>query len=85
MKRFLIIIDIQNGFIVNGINAHIVKRIDDLLKQNLFDCVITSIYKNYHGSPLVRLMGWNKLFDSTEQEVIGEALSKSDYFIEKGK
>ena len=85
MKRFLIIIDIQKGFIVNGINDHIVKRIDDLLKQNLFDCVITSIYKNYHGSPLVRLMGWNKLFDSTEQEVIGEALSKSDYFIEKGK
>lgn len=69
MKHFLLVIDLQKGFIEPETNGYVEDRITTLAKQGSFDCVIASIYKNYQGSPISRLMGWNKLMTEAEQEV----------------
>ena len=83
MKNILLIIDVQKGFVVKGINDHIVEKIDQLINTNLFDCIISTVYRNYENSPIINLMGWNKLLSTDEQQVVGEALNKSHHFLYK--
>ncbi|MBQ7935059.1 MAG: hypothetical protein IJ333_01750, partial [Clostridia bacterium] len=73
MKNFLLIIDVQKGFIVEGANDATKEQIDELLSAELFDCVISTVYRNYTGSPIIELMGWNKFLSEEEQAVVGEA------------
>lgn len=81
MKTFLLIIDIQRGFIDEK-TEYVKKRIDELLDHKVFDCVIASVYRNFEGSPISRLMGWKKMTTSKEQAVTGEAVN-ADRFIHK--
>jgi len=83
MKSFLLIVDMQHGFLVDGVTDHASARIDDALKNGIFDCVIASVYRNYDGSPLMRLMGWDKLLTEAEQAVAGEAATRSHHFVYK--
>ena len=81
MKNFLLVIDIQEGFIdSNTLEAK--SRIDALIASGIFDCVIASVYSNYEGSPISRFMGWYGMMSADEQKVSGNA-RKSDYFVYK--
>lgn len=81
MKRFLLVIDIQRGFI-NESTAEVKNRIDSLIRSKAFDCVIASVYRNYKDSPISCFMGWREMMTDEEQKLIGEA-SDADYFIYK--
>lgn len=83
MKHFLLVIDLQKGFIREGVNSYVEDRISKLCDTKAFDCVVTSIYKNYEGSPISRLMGWNKLMTKAEQEVCEGFKDKYDYSFTK--
>ena len=81
MKNFLLVIDIQNGFIdKNTVSAK--TRIDTLIQTGVFDCVIASVYQNYPDSPISRLMGWYGMTMPREQQLVGEA-ANADYFVYK--
>ncbi|MBQ8893515.1 MAG: nicotinamide-nucleotide amidohydrolase family protein [Clostridia bacterium] len=83
MKKILLVIDVQKGFITEKTGEQAKERIDALLRAELFDCVISTVYRNYENSPIVRLMGWDKLMTAEEQAVVGEAALRSDHFLEK--
>lgn len=83
MKTFLLIIDLQKGFIVDGANDRVTEKIDALINTGAFDHIVSSVYYNYKNSPISRLMGWNKLYTKEEQAVIGAAAERSDYFVRK--
>ena len=83
MKNILLIVDLQKGFLVAGANDMVKPRVDALLNAEVFDSVISTIYYNYEGSPIIRLMGWNKLKTAEEQEVVGLAATRSHHFLRK--
>lgn len=83
MKHFLLVIDMQRGFMVDGVTDHAQTMINDLLKRDIFDCVISTVYQNYPGSPLIRFMGWDQLLTQESQAVIGEAATRSHHFVSK--
>lgn len=85
MKTFLLIVDLQKGFIVDGANDLVQARIDELINTDVFDHVISTIYYNYENSPIIRLMGWTKLLAEEDQMVLGVAATRSDYFVRKNK
>lgn len=81
MKSFLLVVDIQRGF-MNENTLPVKEKIDKLICSKTFDCVIASVYRNYIGSPISCLMGWNEMMTSREQAVVGEA-NNADYFVFK--
>ena len=83
MKNILLIIDLQKGFVSKGLTDSAKERIDGLIEAELFDCVVSTVYRNYPNSPIERLMGWNKLQTAEEQAVVGAAATESKYFIDK--
>ncbi len=83
MKNILLIIDLQKGFVSKGLTDSAKERIDGLIRADLFDCVISTVYRNYPDSPIERLMGWNKLQTAEEQTVVGAAATDSKHFIDK--
>ncbi len=83
MKNILLIIDLQKGFVSKGLTDSTKERIDELIEANLFDCIISTVYRNYPDSPIERLMGWDKLQTAEEQLVVGAAKTESDHFIKK--
>ncbi|MBQ8164710.1 MAG: cysteine hydrolase [Clostridia bacterium] len=70
MKTFLLIIDIQEGFISDETESA-KKRIGNLLKASFFDYSIASVYQNTPGGPLVKFMGWTRFFSKEEQQLAG--------------
>ena len=84
MKKILIIIDIQKGFITTEETLVAKNRIDELIKSNIFDYTIATVYNNYENSPITRLMGWKKLMTEDEQQIIG-CSKNSDYIVYKNK
>ena len=81
MKRFLLVVDIQRGFI-NENTLPVKEKIDNLIRSNTFDCVIATVYRNYKDSPISCFMGWREMMSEEEQQLVGEA-SAADYFIYK--
>ncbi len=83
MKNILLVIDVQKGFITNASTSAVKKSIDTLIASKCFDCVISTVYQNYENSPIIKLMGWDKLLDADEQQLTGEAKYRSDYVVTK--
>ena len=83
MENILLVIDVQKGFITNPEVTAVKERIDELIALNCFDCVIATVYKNYENSPIITLMGWDRLLDESEQQLIGNARYHSDYIVKK--
>ncbi len=83
MKKILLVVDVQKGFIITPAVNDIKNNIDSLIKSGFFDVVISTVYQNYEDSPIIKLMGWDKLLTSDEQQLIGEARYQSDYVIRK--
>lgn len=83
MKRFLILVDVQNGFAAKGTNDRTLRRIDGLVRCGVFDCIIATVYRNYDGSPISRLMGWNEMKSETEQQLAGNVKAYVNHIIYK--
>ena len=83
MKNILLVVDIQNGFISNEMTRAALSRIENLLQAEAFDAVIATKYRNYPGSPISRLMGWDLLTTDEEQELAGSVETYADRVVEK--
>lgn len=81
MKRFLLVVDIQQGFI-NENTREVKNRIDELIEKHVFDVVIATVYQNYNHSPISEFMGWNEMTSPEEQMLSGEVIN-ADYFVYK--
>ncbi|GEL23833.1 hydrolase [Pseudonocardia sulfidoxydans NBRC 16205] len=69
----LVVVDVQNGFVTEH-SRHVVPIVARLAQDwldNGRDVVFTR-YLNYDGSPFERVMGWSKLKDSPEIDIVDE-------------
>jgi nicotinamidase-related amidase len=68
MAKLLLIVDVQNGFVINDSCRSIIPHINELIKkwQSSQQPVVFSRFINRKDSPWVRLMGWDKLTSSPE-------------------
>ncbi len=83
MKKILIIVDVQNGFITTPELTEIEGRINTLISSSIFDSVIATVYENYENSNIIKLIGWNKLITANEQELKEVVKEKSDFVVRK--
>lgn len=69
----LVVVDVQNGFVTEH-SRHVVPVIEQLVRDWLDrgrDVVFTR-YLNYDDSPFEKIMGWSKLKDSPEIDIVDE-------------
>ncbi|GAA1392058.1 cysteine hydrolase [Pseudonocardia kongjuensis] len=69
----LVVVDVQNGFVTEH-SRHVVPVIEKLAREWIEagrDVVFTR-YLNYDDSPFERIMGWSKLKDSPEIDIVDE-------------
>lgn len=79
----IIVVDMQVGFIKEN-NKHLVEKINNYLKTNKFDNVIYTKYINSQSSPFVKILGWEGLTESSEQELCVTMLENSVIFEKEG-
>ena len=65
----LVIIDVQNGLLVNDRIKKLPHKIVELVEHNKFDFVVTTQFKNRLGSQFDKLMGWYGMSDTASQEI----------------
>ena len=72
-KPVLVVVDVQNGFITEH-SEPAVPIIVDLVRrwQASGGEVVFSRYLNYAGSPFERLIGWTKMTDGPETDLVAE-------------
>jgi len=72
-RPVLVVVDVQNGFITEH-SQPVVPIIADLVRrwQAAHGDVIFTRYLNYPGSPFERLIGWTKMTDGPETELVNE-------------
>ena len=83
MKNIIILVDIQNGFVKTEYAEESFKRVEDLMKRELFDVVIATKYWNEEGSIICRLMDWHGLCTEEEQDLRPEIKEYVDHITEK--
>lgn len=69
----LVVVDVQNGFVTEH-SRHVVPTVAQLVQEwldNGRDVVFTR-YLNYDNSPFERVMGWSKLKESPETDIVAE-------------
>lgn len=69
----LVVVDVQNGFITDE-SRHVVPVIEQLVREWLDKGrdVIFTRYLNYADSPFEKIMGWSKLKESPEIDIVDE-------------
>ncbi len=74
-KPVLVVVDVQNGFITEH-SQPVVPVIADLVGrwQAARGDVIFTRYLNYVGSPFERLIGWTKMAEGPETELVAELM-----------
>lgn len=75
----LVVVDVQNGFVTDE-SKHVVLVISRLVAEWLDrgrDVVFTR-YLNYNDSPFEKIMGWSKLKDSPEIDIVDELKNLSN-------
>ncbi|MCA1695474.1 MAG: cysteine hydrolase [Actinobacteria bacterium] len=72
-KPVLIVVDVQNGFVTEH-SQPVVPIIADLVRrwQAAHGDVVFTRYLNYPGSPFERLIGWSKMIDAPETDLVAE-------------
>jgi nicotinamidase-related amidase len=72
-KPVLVVVDVQNGFITEY-SQSVVPVIADLVRRWQAACgdVVFTRYLNYPGSPFERLIGWTKMTDGPQTELVSE-------------
>jgi len=81
MKK-LLIIDIQKGFI-NENNADLIEKIENLIKNEKFDKVYATQFKNFSKSQYGSWLNWTALKSKTEQKLPKTIEKSVDAIIEK--
>lgn len=84
MKTFILIIDIQEGFLSKE-TERVKERICNLIQQPFFDFKIATIYQNTPDSPLVRIRNWDRFFSEKEQKLEETVEKCSDAVVYKQK
>lgn len=74
-KPVLVVVDVQNGFVTEH-SQPVVPIITDLIHrwQAAHGDVIFTRYLNYVGSPFERLIGWTKMAEGPETELVTELI-----------
>ena len=72
MKNFLIVVDVQNGFINN----------ETIETYNKISEIVTK-YKNIDGSNIEKFMGWSNLKSEDSQRIMPKIYDYSDYIVVK--
>jgi nicotinamidase-related amidase len=72
-KPVLVVVDVQNGFITEH-SQPVIPVIVDLVRrwQSAHGDVVFTRYLNYPDSPFERLLGWTKMADGAETELVIE-------------
>jgi nicotinamidase-related amidase len=72
-KPVLVVVDVQNGFITQH-SQPVIPIIVGLVRRWQAACgdVVFSRYLNYAGSPFERLIGWTKMTNAPETELVTE-------------
>lgn len=83
MKEFLIIVDMQEGFIKSEQLKELVKKIKKLLTTGIFDVVVATKFINTKGSMYEELLAWTDMESDREQQICPELLPYIDVMIEK--
>lgn len=82
MKKILIIVDVQNGFL-KRINNKIVDNIEDLLQLNIFDYVIATKFKNTTNSSFENILNWSDLKTDQEQQINEKIINYVNLIVDK--
>lgn len=72
MKKILIIVDVQNGFVRNEAVYEVVQRISALLEKKLFDTIIGTQFLNIPGGRYEKYLGWKRLQNNEDREIRSE-------------
>ena len=85
MRKALVIVDMQYGFI-NNITEHLVNRICDFVDKNRehFDLVIATQYVNNENTPCYLFEGWKDCMEGTEEaNIVDNIISRADHTFKK--
>lgn len=80
-KKILIVVDMQNGFARYDQTRQMAKKIVELTNSGRFDYIIATRFVNKEGSPYTDILGWHKLMNSPETDLV-EGL-KADMVVDK--
>lgn len=69
MQKILLIVDVQQGFLLDENTKVCAERIQKLVANKKFDTVICTQFKNEQGSIYEKAIGWMKMESATEQEL----------------
>ncbi|WP_104747650.1 isochorismatase family protein [Helicobacter cetorum] len=69
MKKILLIIDMQMGFMRNETTKELAQKINVLLELDIFELVVASQFKNTTHSMYEKLFSWFNLKEIQEQEL----------------
>lgn len=74
-KPVLVVVDVQNGFITEH-SQSVVPVIVDLVRrwQAAGGDVVFTRYLNYPDSPFEKILGWTRMADGTETELVTELI-----------
>lgn len=84
MKSFLLIIDMQEGFLSKE-TEKVRETICTLMQQSFFDFQIATIYRNTPDSPMVKIRNWDRFFSEEEQKLYKIIEDNSDAVVYKHK
>lgn len=80
-KKILIVVDMQNGFARYDQTRQMAKKIVELTNSERFDYIIATRFVNKEGSPYTEILGWHKLMNSPETDLV-EGLN-ADMIVDK--
>ncbi len=83
MKRFLLIVDAQEGFLAKGVTDETESMLKLLLESNCFDCVISSVYQNFPHSNILGLSGQEQLLTPLAQKVTDVVAAHTHHYVYK--
>lgn len=83
MKNILIVVDVQNGFVRYEQTKKNACNIKDLLKSNIFDCVIATKFINNSNSIYSKVLNWNRLISEEDRSFFDNIDNNIDIIIEK--
>lgn len=83
MKNILILVDVQNGFIMHECTAKLVPRIEKLLQSQVFDYIVATKFLNFDNSIYEKLFNWYELKNEQDRGLFQTIEEYAEVIIEK--
>ena len=83
MKNIVIVVDMQKGFTLSEQTVCLKEKIEELLKNKVFDIVIATRFLNGDNSVFEQLLSWKRLKSDEERELIENIKPYVDYVEDK--